>query len=313
MLNYRKVAAAAVIGSLIFSASPVLAEDPLTALMDNIIEVAGEGDDQMTAETEDIQDVQEEAIPEEEINIEAEISEPADSSDVSNPCGRWYALSYEGNSDYRILGEYLVMPDLSVYTPDSETEAVFTLIPSETEGVWEVNVPDEFKETVSSIRLEAGTLTEPVEDDIATFIEKDAGSKCLRLIVTALSKDNPLAGDEDTVTLLLYYSNQYSFLEKWITGKVWKIGDNTLTIGTDKTLDLNGGKATGSCNFTYDDSHSMLVGFRWDGGSTRITYAPSGFTANSLTLTNIDDPSEVMELVCESEAPAAEAESDTAA
>ena len=45
MLNYRKVAAAAVIGSLIFSASPVLAEDPLTALMDNIIEVAGEGDD----------------------------------------------------------------------------------------------------------------------------------------------------------------------------------------------------------------------------------------------------------------------------
>ena len=98
-----------------------------------------------------------------------------------------------------------------------------------------------------------------------------------------------------------------------MAGKVWKIGDNTLTISSDNSLDRNGGKATGSCDFTSDDNHSMLVTFRWDGGSSYIKYVPSGCTADSLTLTNLDDPSDVMELVCQSAAPAVETDSEDAA
>lgn len=321
MLNYKKVAVAAVIGSMIISASPVLAEDPLSALMGNILEAAGEEQDQAADEAEAIQDVQQEAVPEEAVQEEAapeeavteeaDIAEPADPSDLSSLIGRWYGLQYEGNSDYRVSGEFYAMPDLTLVRPDSDE--MYSITPSDKPGTWTIPVPEELSDKVSSIRIETGTLDAAIEDDLATFLQTDSGSDCLRLIVTALSKDNPLAGDEETVSLFLRYDHESGYLKECMGGKIWKIGDNTLTIGADDSLDLNSGKATGRCNYTFDDDHSMLVTFRWDGGSSVITYVPSDFTANGLTLTNLDNPSDVMELVLEGDAPAVEADSEAAA
>ena len=74
-------------------------------------------------------------------------------------------------------------------------------------------------------------------------------------------------------------------------------------------MDLNGGAAAGSANWTYDDEQELIVRFEWNTGA-RIRYIPTAIDESSITLMNQENPDEVITLELQGDAPAAEAEAE---
>ena len=248
------------------------------------------------------------SMPEEVVSAVEETESPY--VGASPVCGRWYGVSYAGDYNYVVTGEYYILPDLTLY--DESSGVSYDLEATEEEGVYKLAIPEELSDKVSEIRLEYGILDEPLSDEspMLQHLHNEAGSEYYQLIVSALSKDNPLAGNTDTVSTFLRYKNETDVLSMLMKGKVWKIGENKLSIDPEHgDLNLNDGLATGQSTYSFDDEHGMTVSFRWNGGSSKNSYEPVAFTADTITLRNLDDPSDEMELVYdgEYEAPAAEA------
>ena len=132
--------------------------------------------------------------------------------------GRWYGVAFEGNNDYRISGEVYILPNHQLYFPENGEFVPFA--DTDTEGRYEVEIPEEAADSVSSIIMEIGTLETPV-DTIATFVLNDPGCDMVTLTVSATPADNPLAAsEEESVSTLLRYQHEETFLGALMMGRV---------------------------------------------------------------------------------------------
>ena len=314
-MKFKALLMASVISASMIAAVPAQA-DGLTGILDELseladdIEAAGEeaaaaladnpatfvGDttsvvDEAAAAVSDIAEAADEAA--------AEVQEAVDAAPgagiffFSFIYGDWYGIKTEGNSRYTLTGEFMLMPDHSILGLADGTQLYFN--DTDTEGVYTVDVPEELAEDVREIRLSVETMGTPVDttSPMMEFLDNSVGASCLRVIITAASTDNPLAGDEETVSTFLRYKRQDDFLEALMIGKVWKIGENSLAIDSERNLSLNGGKSTGYCSFSGNDEHNTTVWFSWDGGKG-YTYEPTSVTETSVTLQNVDNSDEVL-------------------
>ena len=315
-MKFKALLMASVISASMIAAVPAQA-DGLTGILDELseladdIEAAGEeaaaaladnpatfvGDttsveDEAAAAVSEIAEAADEAAA--EVQTAAADAAPGEGIFADTDIfGGWYGVKTEGNSRYTLTGEFMLMPDHSIAGLGDEIQLYFN--DTDTEGVYTVDVPEELAEDVREIRLSVETMEIPVDttSPMMDFLDNSVGASCLRVIITAASTDNPLAGDEETVSTFLRYKRQDDFLEALMIGKVWKIGENSLAIDSERNLSLNGGKSTGYCSFSGDDEHSTTVWFSWDGGKG-YTYELTSVTETSVTLQNVDNPDEVL-------------------
>ena len=233
------------------------------------------------------------------VTEEAEETHPGRIADTAyifdSPLGLWDNAGYVGDYDFEIASDLYVYPDC--YIQFSEIVLPFTIV-DEThytaeydDGIW--------------IEAEYGQLTEEEieEYDVTEYSFYYAQVGDPRLLVTVHYPDysNPLVPtEESTTTLMVKYSDQSGYFENLLTGKCWSIGENLLEIDTEGEMSLNGGLSTGSIYFTRDSEKRVKIQLSWDNGKY-FNYYPTGLSEDSVELTNVDKPEEVLLLVFEEE------------
>ena len=252
---------------------------------------------------------------EEEAISEAAVAEVVETSEDAQPvmspsCGSWVQMGSTG--EYINIYDLMVFPDNTAVVDDQ----ILTFEAWE-DGTLKADLTGVEGAEGFEITAEVSTVTEQslAEYEVTrgerSYIDDADGADQLILTVNMPDASNPLAaGTKTAKVFFLKYFGQDDFLEKWMSGKTWKIGENTLAIDAEGNLNLNNGASTGSTYFSYNEDKGirMSVQFSWDNGGY-FTYVPTQITADTIVLENVDNPSEVQTLVLDSvmEAPVEEA------
>ena len=225
------------------------------------------------------------------------------SESVMDPLfGNWYKMGSIG--DYlNIDSDCFIYPDMKAvvgeqtFPVELAEDGTFTLDLTGAEGAEGFTVTGE----VAPVSDESLTAYE-VEKDKYEWLQYSPASYQLILTFSYPDPQNPLASTPKTTTVyFLKMSGQDDFLENFMSGKVWKIGDHTLSIDAEGKLDLNNGGSTGSTYvFTNrDEGIPMGVEFSWDGGGY-IKYIPTKVEAQTIVLQNKEDAADVLTLELDS-------------
>ena len=217
------------------------------------------------------------------------VEEGADTAYIfDSPLGVWDCAAYEGNYNFQV-------PDDLYMFPDHILEFAGIRLPFEI--LDETHFSAEYDDGIR-IEAEYGYLTEETiaayEVDDYSFYYGQPGDPMLLVNVYYPDNSNPLAPVENVTTSVMVKTKfQYEYYEKFLSGKRWSVGDNTLAIYADGTISVNDDMSTGKIYFTSDDQDRAQIRFSWDNGGY-FSYIPTGIDEGYLELTNVDNENEVL-------------------
>lgn len=233
----------------------------------------------------------------------------------TNPAvGAWYLIGKGGNTNHTLLevGDYFIFPDGSIQYERGEDRLSSTLAE---DGSFTIDLSA--YEELAGVEIKGEVMPVSVEDmtafgvdkDEYSYLESSEDSKQLIMTATYPDPDNPLSSEPLVSTYYFLRQtalNQGDFLERYMYGKTWTVGENTLQIDGEGKMDLNGGASTGSIRMDSPDEQGSLyipceVSFFWDKGG-RLNYVPILVTADTLKLQNVDDQGDVLTLTLTADA-----------